>query len=44
MFNPNNIEMLESTNAEENLAPEFIEEFSSGKGDDEDGSNTEIHE
>lgn len=44
MLNPNDVELLGTETAKEILTPEFIEEFSSGKGDDEDGSNTEIHE
>lgn len=42
MLNPKDIECLENGEDCKELDPALIEEFSNGKGDDEDGSNTEV--
>lgn len=41
MLNPKDLECLDDEKYED-LDPAFVEEFSNGKGDDEDGSNTDI--
>lgn len=43
MMNPRDIELLDTEEGRKQLPPEFVEEFGSNcKGDDEDGSNTEV--
>lgn len=42
MINPKDIELLDTEEGMYELDPEFIEEFGPGKGDDEDGSDTDI--
>lgn len=43
MLNPRDVELLEDEEGRKLLPPEFVEEFSDCKGDDEDGSDAEIH-
>lgn len=43
MINPKDIESIDTEEGKKNLGEEFIKEFTNGKGDDEDGSNTEVH-
>lgn len=43
MFNPKDIELLETEEGRSELDPEFVSEMTNGKGDDEDG-NTEIQQ
>lgn len=42
MINPKDIELLDTEEGKKELNPEFVEEFGPGKGDDEDGSNTDV--
>lgn len=42
MLNPKDLELLDSEEGCKELDPAFVEEFSNGKGDDEDGDNTDI--
>lgn len=43
MINPKDIELLDTEEGRAELDPLFVAEFANGKGDDEDGSDTEIH-
>ena len=43
MINPKDIETMDTDEGKKNLGDEFINEFTSGKGDDEDGSDSEVH-
>lgn len=42
MINPKDIELLDTEEGRKQLDPEFVEEFSPGKGDDEDGGDTNV--
>lgn len=42
MINPKDVELLDTEEGRKELEPEFIEEFSGGKGDDEDGSKPNV--
>lgn len=42
MLNPRDIEMIDDEEGKKSLPPEFVEEFGNCKGDDEDGSDTEV--
>lgn len=43
MIGPMDIEKLDTEEGRKELDPTFVLEFENGKGDDEDGSDTEIH-
>lgn len=42
MLNPKDIENLFNLEENKDLDPEFVAEFKNGKGDDEDGSESNI--
>jgi hypothetical protein len=43
MINPKDIEPINTEEGKKNFGDEFIKEFTNGKGDDKNGSNSEVH-
>lgn len=44
MFNPKDLELLDTEEGRKQLDPDFVAEVTNGKGDDEDGSNTDVQQ
>lgn len=42
MINPKDVELLDTEEGKKELDPDFVNEFANGKGDDEDGDDTNV--